>query len=730
MSEERRDRIRGLFDALEELRQDLGVDARRQWLQERCEGDQELYDEVWGLHEKAGEPDTEFLKPPVVLTRPEDLIGMELQGYRLHSILGVGGMGAVYRAHSKHGKQEVALKVLHPSFFGEFEIRRRFDLEVELSGKLKHPNIVRLLTAGEERGLLWFAMDLVDGWSLGELQKMQRAGEELPPNAPDISDPAVIAGIVRELAEALSCAHSEGVLHRDVKPGNLLIDHEGRVHLADFGLARVLDADPVTISGMVGGTCSYMSPEQARQLKDAVKTYSDIYSMGAVFYELLAGEPPFGLDGSPAVLRHIAEEEVPALRKGRGGVDPGLAVCALKALRLAPEERYASAKELSDDLARWLAGKPVLARAPSVAARLKARFRSRKFVALSASVAVLLTVVISAVAMWWNGQRTVRASWAQILVDSSNLPVDTKVHASIHGVGTEALLLEEGPITLGGKEWTLAGPSGIARIRVQSPGRPVQEYVRLMHALGDVALTPKPAHPLPESVSFIAVAPGRLQLETRRSEQPPMLLDVQVAAFQISQFPISNKEFEQYLQESGRSRSDKIRQARARLMPSSGVAGWLDMPATDIPYGLAQEAAEWWGCRLPTRAEWEWAVSQHVSLESNGSQLVFSEAPWFLDEDKSRSTFLAYLKFARMGKARELAGADEMVLANVSEWTTTPKLHESQGVFSMVPDMVHLCGVNWHAQATQIDLPRLREARNTFITMPSGDVGFRLVRNN
>ncbi|MDF1837216.1 MAG: bifunctional serine/threonine-protein kinase/formylglycine-generating enzyme family protein [Planctomycetota bacterium] len=728
MSQERGARVRSLFDALEELRPSMDHGERKRWLEGRCGEDLELLEEVWGLHRAADNPDTNFLNPPVILTQPEDLLGMDLHEYRLHSLLGVGGMGAVYRAYGKHGNREVAIKVLHPSFFGDPETRRRFELEVELIGKLKHPNIVRLLTAGEDGGLLWFAMDLVDGWSLGELQKLRRADEELPKGAPDISDPKVMARIVRDLADALECAHVEGVLHRDIKPGNLLIDREGKTHLADFGLARILDADPVTRTGLVGGTCSYMSPEQARQLKDAVTAHSDIYSVGAVLYELLAGKPPFGLDGSPAVLRHIAEEEVPALSKGRRGVEPALAICAQKALRLAPEERYASAQDLSQDLTRWLAGKPILARSPGLIARARSRARSRKFVAFSATGLVLIALVASGSAMWWNKRQSARADWGTITVDGSKLPAETRIQAEVLRFGTAESLMDTANSPLGGKQWSVKLPAGVVWIRVRTPGQPAREMVRSMLPHGEVGWVPETVHALPTTVSFIDVAAGTPRVMTPRMGKDPLYQDIVVQPFQIGQLPISNREFEQFLNESGRTRGEGTSKRRADLMPSSGVPDWGDLPATGMSQELALAAAEWWGCRLATRAEWEWAVSQHLSLGPDGLKILTNQDPWLLDGDNNKSTFLAYLKFAEMSQPASQLGPNEMGIANVREWTISPLLHESQGLFSWVAGRVHICGVNWQVPSSEIDLMWIRNMASTMSTLPSGDVGFRLVR--
>ncbi len=730
MSDSRRERVRGLFDAMEELRQELDLEERREWLVARCDGDHGLVEEVWSLHEAASNVDSGFLNPPKVLTQPEDLLGMELHEYRLHSVLGVGGMGAVYRAFGKHGNREVAIKVLHPSFSGDRDSRRRFELEVELVGKLKHSNIVRLLTAGEKAGLLWFAMDLVNGWSLANLQKLQREGEALPPGAPDIKNPKIIARITHDLANALTCAHDAGVLHRDIKPGNFLIDRDGNTHLADFGLARVLEADPVTLTGMVGGTCSYMSPEQARQLKDAVTAHSDIYSAGAVLYELLSGAPPFGLDSSPAVLRHIAEEEVPSLLKNKRNVNRGLALCAQKALRLAPEERYSSAQDLAEDMSRWLAGKSVLARAPGWKARLRSRARSRRFVAYCAASLVGITMLLSGLAMWRNSHANARKDWGKITLDGSKLPTGTRIGVDVLGFEQDKRLLSEPLSGVGSGEWDLGTPSGVVWVHAQFPGLPEQEIVRIVLPKEEVLIAPQPAHALPSTVSFIAVAAGSCRIVSHREDQSDLIEDKQVEAFQISQYPITNKEFEQFLSKSGRTRGESLEKARERLMPSSSVDGWGQLPATGITFEMAQAASEWWGCRLPTRAEWELAVLNHVPLgpADEGPGILVGLHDMLPDADGNESTYLAYVAYAGMGKAVGTAAASEMVLANVSEWTVSPLFIWTQGTPSMIPGMVMLCGANWHSRAAAIDFDCLTTSSSTFVTMSSGDVGFRLVR--
>ncbi|MCI0340687.1 MAG: serine/threonine protein kinase [Planctomycetales bacterium] len=273
-------------------------------------------------------------------------------------ILGVvarGGMGVVYRARREPPARVVALKVLREGPPGDPEtarLERRFQREAEAVARLRHPAIVPVHEVGEVDGRPYFTMDLIEGESL---DRMARAEAGLAPRR--------AAEILADVAEAIQCAHDHGVLHRDLKPGNVLVDRAGRPYLTDFGLARPVEFDTqVTATGSTVGTPAYMAPEQARGLAEDVGRWTDVYGLGATLYEALAGRPPFeGDSGVQVLLRVIQESPVPP-RRVRKSVPRALEVICLKALSKEAGDRYASAGEMADDLRRFLRGEPVRAR--------------------------------------------------------------------------------------------------------------------------------------------------------------------------------------------------------------------------------------------------------------------------------------------------------------------------------------------------------------------------------
>ena len=286
-------------------------------------------------------------------------------GYEVVSELGRGGAGIVYRARQVKLNRMVALKVLTGEFGGE-ELRR-FVAEAETVARLHHANIVHIYEVGEEGDVPFFSMELIEGGTLADrLRGRELSGREA-------------AEVMLPVVRAVHFAHMRGVVHRDLKPGNVLLDAEGVPKVVDFGIAKLLGADSsMTVSGSVMGTPTYMAPEQAQGSSKNAGPAADVYSLGAMLYELLTGRPPFLPQESDVVLavRVVTEEPVsPAYH--RPGVPRDLEAICMKCLQKAPGERYASAAALAEDLRRYLANEPILARPPSPMGRLTKWIRRR-----------------------------------------------------------------------------------------------------------------------------------------------------------------------------------------------------------------------------------------------------------------------------------------------------------------------------------------------------------------
>jgi len=257
--------------------------------------------------------------------------------YRIERVLGEGGMATVYLAEDLKHRRKVAVKVMRPEL-AETLGAERFLREVEIAAKLNHQNILPVFDSGAASGILYFVMPVVEGESLPARLKREK---QLPV--------AEALRLAREVAEALQYAHKRGIIHRDIKPANILI-HEGHALVSDFGIARATeDAGALTKTGIAIGTPSYMSPEQSSGAAD-LDGRTDIYALGCVLYEMLAGEPPFTGPTAQAIITRSITEEARPLTRARSAVPPAVDAAVQKALAKSPVDRYASAQEMSEAL--------------------------------------------------------------------------------------------------------------------------------------------------------------------------------------------------------------------------------------------------------------------------------------------------------------------------------------------------------------------------------------------
>jgi eukaryotic-like serine/threonine-protein kinase len=267
--------------------------------------------------------------------------------YELSHLVARGGMAEVYRAHDQLLDRPVALKVLFPELSVDRSFVERFRREAQAAANLSHPNIVPVFDWGEDSGTYFIVMEFVDGRALSSI--LRTAGPLHPDRA---------AEIAADVAGALSYAHRHGVVHRDVKPGNVLITEEGTIKVTDFGIARAVNTEEsLTQTGAVMGTATYFSPEQAEGM--GVDSRSDIYSLGVVIFEMVTGRPPFLGDTPVAVASKHVREHPPAPREVNPGVPPDLEAIILKCLAKSPDHRYATGDDLRIDLLRFREGRAV-----------------------------------------------------------------------------------------------------------------------------------------------------------------------------------------------------------------------------------------------------------------------------------------------------------------------------------------------------------------------------------
>ncbi len=331
---------------------------------------------------------------PEVLPHHRSVVG----DYELLEELGRGGMGVVYKAHQKSLGRIVAVKMLLAGRFATEEFVTRFRGEASAAAVLRHPNIVAIHEVGCEEGQHYFSMDYVAGRTLADITRdgpmpARRAAE-----------------YVRTLAVAIQYAHHHDIMHRDLKPSNVLIDADDQPHITDFGLAKEITADiGLTVTGQVLGSPSYMPPEQADASRGKAGPLSDVYGLGATLYHLLTGRPPFAGQDYSETLRQLLMADPVSIRLLNPAVPVDLETICLKCLEKEPARRYTSAEALAEDLRRFLAGEPILARAVGAAGRLQ-RWCRRKPLVASLAAAVAASIVLGFAGIAWQSRQHQRAA--------------------------------------------------------------------------------------------------------------------------------------------------------------------------------------------------------------------------------------------------------------------------------------------------------------------------------
>ena len=398
---------------------ELPAERRASFLRGECGEDEELMRQLEGMlaadSSEAAAVDTPALGAgwvEVVLDEAGGTVPETVGEYRVLGLLGEGGMGAVYRARQANPEREVALKVIRPGHATASSLRR-FEVEARLLGRLRHPGIAQVYEAGiaraGDRPQPYFAMELV-------------LGEPVDAWAARSPRPEVLRLLIR-LAEAIHHAHQKGVVHRDLKPANVLVEEGARPRVLDFGVARATDdraeAAGLTLEGQLIGTPAYMAPEQVGGDPDAVDARSDVYALGVLAYELLAGRLPLEVarDPLPVAVRRILEEDPPPLgaldRTLRGDVETIVA----KALAKEPERRYPSAAAFGRDLERHLQDEPIEARPASAVYQLGKLARRHRGAVVGAALGLVLLLAGLAAAVTQAVRATAASEESEAVVE-------------------------------------------------------------------------------------------------------------------------------------------------------------------------------------------------------------------------------------------------------------------------------------------------------------------------
>jgi eukaryotic-like serine/threonine-protein kinase len=410
-----RDRAAAIFFALS----GVPTDKRKDLLDERCGGDDDVRHEVERLLGMLDLPDAPLTSPGLGRVLSDDgasqPAGTTIGDFVVVRQIGAGGAGVVHLAHQKHPPRIVALKVLRKEFL-QSAVQRRFEIEAELLAHLQHPGIAQVYAAhpGNETTPPFIAMELVNGPPVTEFADSHKLL---------VNDRVEL---VARIADAVQHAHQRGIIHRDLKPGNILVAEDGQPKILDFGVARRLEqVSPATIAtetGQLVGTLAYMSPEQIQAIPDGIDTRTDIHAIGVILFRLLTGRLPFSHDDPPLpeLARRIAQDDATRI----GTIDPSLRgdleIIVARALAKEKERRYSSAASLANDLRRFLAGQPISASSDSawyVVRRQMRRYR----LAFAFSAATL--VIVSALAVYAFRQRS--------LLDDSNQRLEAQLATSM-----------------------------------------------------------------------------------------------------------------------------------------------------------------------------------------------------------------------------------------------------------------------------------------------------------
>lgn len=571
-------------------------------------------------------PDSE--SAPLELTAGGGVLpGTTLDEFRILREIGRGGMGTVYLAEDMLLHREVAVKVLAAHLVGSERALARFRDEARNAAGLRHPAIVPVYKLGTESGLHYIVSEYVEGTTLGQALEAERQDRKNAGSSKDVQRwQKHAAQIAAAIADALDCSHRAGILHRDVKPSNILLDKSGAARLTDFGIAKRVGPDEAILHTQAIGTCHYMSPEQASVEDARIDERSDVFSLGAVLYEMLTLRRAFDGTDANLVLKAVMSDDPPKLRSVDRTIPRDLETICHKALEKSPERRYQSAAHMGADLRAYLAGLPILARPPGIARRV-ARFSSRHRVPLA--IAAFLALGLGLVFAWNRMNSMHDASMAWVTIESEKAPLRVLIQQFdertlelapvANEIGTTPirdLKLNPGQyrITL-----SMADGSSFAEFNaiLLWPGE--SNGVQLNVASGETTPTQ------PQSTAQSGAPPARQLtarlLPTVEVVKPMIAVDggaytvgwtpvsdpltgersVNVEKFFIDRTKVSNREYGEFLKESGHT-------APMHWKKIDGVNELADLPVTSISIEDAEAFARWNGKRLPTFIEWQAAM--------------------------------------------------------------------------------------------------------------------------
>ena len=670
--------------------------------------------------------------------RPHKSIGT----YELVERVGRGSFGEVWKARDSLLNKDVAIKVPRDDGLDE-RSSRLFLREGQILAQLRHPNIVpvhAILTSDD--GRFCIVSDFISGATLAELIKAR-------PFAPREA-----AEMCRKIALALQHAHERGIVHRDLKPGNILVGNDGEPCVVDFGLARTASADfTIAADGQVLGTAAYMAPEQAAGDNERVSRQSDIYSLGVVLYAMVASHPPFVIGGTRALLYQVLHDDPPPLRKLSPGCPRDLETICFKALQKRPEDRYASARDMADDLGRFLEYEPIKARPVSLAERCFRKIRRHPRLATISAVAALVIAVLSIALV-----RSLRNAAPPTFRQSISMPVlvrqfgidgalqpPVEVPAQGQAAGKVRVAFWRRNPTSGEIDFATSLPGFDAQspvtaklipghylVVVEIPGHGFHEVERYVPGKED-------ADKVPGSYKHIQWSVSPAGIELAHVEVPPAGIGQGMALFagsddyaiglpnyvpaprhrrSIKAFFIAPTEVtvSDYLSSFYGEIPSKLRRSR----PPD------DFPITGISYDQCVWYAEKAGLRLCDEFEWEFAAS-------NGNQSAF---PWGNRPPVSLAAGLRPVKSVLLDKTASPTPVFDLA-SNAAEMTSSwfapypgARFEGTPGAHDPVNERIARGDLASIPTAAQVAWEPLVHARRLVSTRkPEPDVGFRCARS-
>lgn len=642
------------------------------------------------------------------------LAGTVLGGHRLRGQLGAGGMGVVYLAEPEGGGAPVAVKILTKIASIRPRAVEMFRREAAAVARLGHPGIVPLLSFGFERGHWYQVMEYVPGPSLRLLLERARGGQF--DAGVDLRDPIRCAGIIAAVLEALQHAHEHGIIHRDIKPDNLLLDPQGQPRIVDFGIARDLALEGVTRTGEISGTPYYMSPEQANTVRRAIDHRSDLFSTAAVLYEMLTLRRPFEGEDCREILERIVGSEPKAIRRIAPGVPHGIANVCHQALTKDPHYRFPSAIVFASLLRSAMRGEPVAVR------REPWRIRTARAIGRHPRLAIVGVCVAIATAMLAaQGVAHASARQARIQVGLGATPARIEV-VGLGAPGSAPQSLYRADARTG----NIVVPVTTARLRVRiERGTEWHELYRECDP-GETVAIPEPRAPQGEAAAGMVFIEGGPVRYAATEGRDGTMSDGVVEGFWIDAAVATNRALVDFLRATGRNevlaspRFDVERGLEAR-------PDWWDLPATGVSWDIARAFAEWHGKRLPTLAEWHRAVENDerwraAAVDASALGRAFNLGP--VHSNASLATYLGAVR-----PALEPGQTLSHPVGNVWVWVEEPMFERVGDGWVSRRDTRLATGHAWTSGVEIVAKERLEH--RTYVPAIYGpiDIGIRCVRS-